>query len=99
MRSICLLMLVLLFGAACAQDVQECKQELGEDKSPPHEVTSHIRDELNGYKLIDKRECASEVYWIAVSPDQPIDKPRIIGTDKLVVMNKRTKEIKVIAGQ
>lgn len=99
MRGIFLLILIMSFGAACAQNDQECNQEFGEDKSPPFEVVYRIRNELNGYRLIDKKDCSDEVYWLAIPPDQPIDKPRVIGSDKLVVMDKETKEIKIIAGQ
>ena len=99
MRSILLLIMVLFFGVACAGRSQGCRQELGEDRSPPREVVSRVQNELKDYRLIDKKDCPDEVYWLAISPDQPIDRPRVVGSDRLVVMDKKTKKITIVVGQ
>jgi len=99
MRGILLLAAIVFFGSACAKDEINCRQEIGVDKSPPLEVVLFVKKELKDYKLIDKQDCESEIYWLAIPGDASVSKPRVIGSEKLVVMNKKTKRITMTAGQ
>lgn len=98
MRRIFILILLFSGGAACA-GAQQCKQQFGEDKSLPPEVAAHIRVKLKGYKLVDRKDCVDALYWLAVPPNQPVNRPRVIGSERLVVMDKTTKEITIVLGQ
>lgn len=99
MRSLLVLVLIQLSGAACSKEPHECKQILGEEKSPPTEVIERLRFDLKNHKLIDRKECGSEVFWLAIPADQPVNESRVVGQGRLVVFNKKTKEILVLQGQ
>lgn len=99
MRSLLFLGLVAVSGAACSRDLDACKTQLGEDLRPPIEVRNLVQSKFRGHRLIDKKDCDDEVYWLLISSEQPVNKPRRPGSDKLVVMEKETRKVLVIDGE
>ncbi|MBT2747151.1 MULTISPECIES: hypothetical protein [unclassified Lysobacter] len=99
MRSLLILMLAALSSTSCAKEVGECKQSHGEDKIIPAQVVKRLQSDLKDQKLIDRKECQDEVVWLAIPASQPVDKPRPVGIGRLVVFNKKTKEVLVVQGQ
>lgn len=99
MRSLFLLVLISFSAASCAQEMHECKQNFGEDKNLPDEVVGLLQSDLKNQKLIDRKECETEVLWLAIPANQPANEPRAAGQGQIVVFNKKTKEVLVLQGQ
>lgn len=99
MRSLFILILALLSSASCAKEADKCKQVFGEDKRLPPEVVKRVQLNLKDRKLIDRKECETEIFWLAIPANQPTNKSRAVGSGQLVVFNKKTKEILVLQGQ
>lgn len=97
MRSI--LLLIMLLSAACDERALECKNYPGEDKNIPEAVKIITDSSLKNYKLIDRKECDSETYWLAIPPKYDAHNSLPPDMAQLVVINKETKQVTILQGQ
>lgn len=94
-----MLSITLVSGLAWSKESSECKQTVGEDLNLPSDVLEYLRSHLKDHKLVDRKECALEVFWVAIPTSQPTHEPRMVGQGQLVVLNTKTREIRVFEGQ